>query len=214
MDILKALEWRYATKKFRKGKSLEKSKLDIILKAANLAPTSSGLQPFHVVLISDKNLKTKILPIFRNQIQVSDCSHLLIFAVWDDYTKERINEVYKRIKEARGDDHKLLKGYMDRITYLYTRRSSEINFNHAARQAYISLGFCMETAALLKVDAAPIENFDNSTLDKALGLNLKNLKSMVALCLGYRDTDNDWLVNMKKVRKPDKDFVIEIDAIS
>ena len=214
MDILKALEWRYATKKFRKDKSLEKSKLDIILKAANLAPTSSGLQPFNVVLVSNKKLKKQIRPIFRNQIQVSDCSHLLIFAVWDDYTKERINEVYKRIKEARGDDHKLLKGYMDRIAYLYTRRSSEINFNHASRQAYISLGFCMETAALLKVDAAPIENFDNSALDKALGLDLKGLKSVVALCLGYRDTDNDWLVNLKKVRKPDKDFIIEIDNVS
>ena len=199
MDILKALKWRYATKKFKADKSLEKSKLDIILKAANLAPTSSGLQPFNVILISDKNLKNEILPIFRNQIQISDCSHVLIFAVWDNYTKERIDTMYERIKEVRGDDHSLLEGYMDRIAYLYTRRSSEINFNHAARQAYISLGFCMETAALLKVDAAPIENFDNSALDKSLGLDLKNLKSVVALCLGYRDADNDWLVNLKKV---------------
>ena len=193
---------------------MEKSKLDIILKAANLAPTSSGLQPFNVILISDKNLKNEILPIFRNQIQISDCSHVLIFAVWDNYTKERIDTMYERIKEVRGDDHSLLEGYMDRIAYLYTRRSSEINFNHAARQAYISLGFCMETAALLKVDAAPIENFDNSALDKSLGLDLKNLKSVVALCLGYRDADNDWLVNLKKVRKPDKDFIIEIDNVS
>jgi nitroreductase len=214
MDILKALKWRYATKKFKADKSLEKSKLDIILKAANLAPTSSGLQPFNVILISDKNLKNEILPIFRNQIQISDCSHVLIFAVWDNYTKERIDTMYERIKEVRGDDHSLLEGYMDRIAYLYTRRSSEINFNHAARQAYISLGFCMETAALLKVDAAPIENFDNSALDKSLGLDLKNLKSVVALCLGYRDADNDWLVNLKKVRKPDKDFIIEIDNVS
>ena len=214
MDILKALKWRYATKKFKADKSLEKSKLDIILKAANLAPTSSGLQPFNVILISDKNLKNEILPIFRNQIQISDCSHVLIFAVWDNYTKERIDTMYERIKEVRGDDHSLLEGYMDRIAYLYTRRSSEINFNHAARQAYISMGFCMETAALLKVDAAPIENFDNSALDKSLGLDLKNLKSVVALCLGYRDADNDWLVNLKKVRKPDKDFIIEIDNVS
>jgi len=211
MDIIESLEWRYATKKFREDTPLETSKLNTILKSANLAPTSSGLQPFNIISISNQEVKKKILPIFKNQIQILDCSHLLIFAAWDNYTKERINKMANRIKEVRGEDSKLLKGYIDRIEYLYTNRSQAINYNHACRQAYIALGFCMETAALLKVDSAPIENFDSEQLDKALDLHSLNIKSVVALCLGYRNEEEDWLVNLKKVRNLEEDFIIKID---
>lgn len=211
MNVIDALEWRYATKKFDSSKVLEKEKLETILRAANLAPTSSGLQPFHIVLVSGEKAKKTILPIFKNQLQIFECSHLLVFAAWDNYTTERIKGYVDSIKKVRGEDSQQLRGYMERIESLYTNRSQEINFNHAIRQAYISLGFCLETAALLQVDSAPIENFDSGKLDKALGLDRRNLRSVVALCLGYRDKENDWLVDLPKVRKDLSEFVIRME---
>ena len=87
---------------------------------------------------------------------------------------------------------------------------AERNFEHAARQSYIAFAFAMAMAAELKVDSTPMEGFDNEALDKLLNLNERGLKSVTILPLGYRDENNDWLVNLKKVRHPKKDFLIEI----
>ncbi|MCX6307958.1 MAG: nitroreductase family protein, partial [Bacteroidia bacterium] len=89
-------------------------------------------------------------------------------------------------------------------------QSAEHNFAHTARQAYIGLGFALAQAAELKVDSTPMEGFDNAKLDELLDLESKGLKSVVLMPLGYRDAEGDWLVNMKKVRKPVDEFVTEI----
>ncbi|WP_256001931.1 NAD(P)H-dependent oxidoreductase [Pedobacter deserti] len=206
MSVIEALQWRYAVKKMN-GAPVEQEKVDQIIKAAHLAPTSSGLQPFEIIVITDKELKEKIRPIAFDQSQITDCSHLLVFAAWDNYTEERIRTVFAHTNAERGLPESATEDYVKRLLSLYTIRSAEENFQHAARQSYIAFGAAIIEAATLKVDATPMEGFNAAELDALLGLREKGLKSTTILPLGYRDTENDWLVNLKKVRKPLDSFV-------
>lgn len=210
MSLIKDLEWRYATKKFDPSKKVDQKLVDEIIKAAWLAPTSSGLQPFKVIEITNQELKDKIVPIAYNQQQVADASHVLVFAAWDNYTENRIDTIYGKITKDRGQDENQYTPYTDRLKKAYLNRNAQLNFEHAARQAYIAFGFAMAMAAELKVDSTPMEGFDEKELDKLLNLNKEGLKSVTILPLGYRDEANDWLVNLKKVRHPEADFLIQV----
>jgi len=209
MQFIEDLNWRYATKAMN-GEKVSDSKIGTILQAANLAPTSSGLQPFEVLVIKNKELKEKIKPIANNQSVITDCSHLLVFAAWDDYTEKRINDTFKVAEEIRGFNQEW-DNYRKLLINLYVGRSPQQNFEHAARQAYIGFSFAIAAAATERVDSTPIEGFKPEELDILLGLKEKGLKSVLLLPLGYRDADKDWLVNLKKVRKPESDFIKELD---
>ncbi len=209
MELINALNWRYATKKMN-GQAVSQDKVNTILEAAHLAPTSSGLQPFEIIVVTNADLKEKIKPIAFDQTQITDCSHLLIFAAWDNYTPERINEVFSRTVTERGVPADSMDDYKNRLLGRFSSRSAEQNFAHAARQAYIGFGIALAAAAELKVDATPMEGFDNAALDELLNLKEKGLRSVTLLPLGYRDTENDWLVNLKKVRTPKTRFITEL----
>lgn len=210
MELLDALKWRYATKKFDPTKKVDQVLVDKIVEAAWIAPTSSGLQPFEVLVISNQELKNKIVPIAFDQQIVADCSHLLVFAAWDNYTAERIDNIYAYTTTGREQPADRYNAYTDRLKAMYLNRSAEENFAHTARQAYIAFGFAMAEAASLKVDATPMEGFVGEEVDKLLNLGEKGLKSVTLLPIGYRDEENDWLVNLKKVRHPKEKFVTEI----
>jgi nitroreductase / dihydropteridine reductase len=210
MELLNALNWRYATKKMN-GEVVPQDKVNTILEAAHLAPSSSGIQPFEIIVITNKELKKQIKNIAFEQTQITDCSHLLIFAAWDKYTPERINEVFLRTVAERGLPEGTMDEYKNRLLGRHATLTAEQNFEHAARQAYISFGIAIVAAAELKVDATPMEGFDNVALDTMLNLKDKGLKSVTLLPLGYRDAENDWLVNLKKVRTPKKRFISELN---
>ena len=208
MALLEDLQWRYATKKYDPTKKVVQEDVDKILEAARLAPTSSGMQQFRVIVITDQELKNKIVPIAMEQQIVADCSHLLVFAAWDRYTEERIDKIYNYTTDERGLPRGQFKSYTDKLRALYLTQTAEENFIHTARQAYIGLGLAIAQAAELKVDSTPMEGFIGEELDELLGLKSKGLKSVLLLPIGYRDTENDWLVNMKKVRNPKDNFII------
>jgi nitroreductase len=210
MELLNALNWRYATKKMN-GEKVDQNLVDQILEAAYLAPTSSGLQPFQVFVISNEELKEKIKPIAYNQSQITDASHVLVFAAWDNYTEERINTVFKRMITERNMPEEAVADYKNNMIAMYTPRPAEVNFDHAARQSYIGFGMAIAAAAELKVDATPMEGFVADQLDELLGLREKGLRSTTILTLGYRDAANDWLVNLKKVRTPKEEFLTILD---
>lgn len=210
MELLDALNWRYATKKMN-GQAVPQDKVDKILNAAHLAPTSSGLQPFEVIVVTNPELKEKIQAIAYNQSQITDSSHLLIFAAWDKYTDLRINSIFDRLNTERGLPDSSTDDYRNRLISLYTNQTPQQNFEHAARQAYIAFGTAIAAAAELKVDATPMEGFDSDALDSLLNLEEKGLKSITLLPLGYRDEQNDWLVNLKKVRKRREEFITELN---
>ncbi|MGJ1268100.1 nitroreductase family protein [Sphingobacterium spiritivorum] len=210
MSLLEHLNWRYATKKMN-GQKVAQEKVDYIIEAARLAPTSSGLQPYKIIAISDPELKAKIQPIAYNQSQIVDASHLLIFAAYDEYTKQRVDEVFTQQEVERGLPAGFADDYKNQLFSSLSAREQQQQFEHAARQAYIGFGLAIAAAAEQKVDATPMEGFVNEQLDDLLELKKYGLKSVTILALGYRDTENDWLVNMKKVRKDVKDFVISLD---
>ena len=210
MELLKVLNERYATKKMN-GQVVPEDKVEAIIEAARMAPTSSGLQPFKVIVITNKELKEKIVTISFNQTQVVDCSHLLVFAAWDNYTTERISQMLDFTVDQRGLPVGTMDDYKNRLPSFYGPRAAELTFIHAAHQSYIAFGMAIPAAGELKVDATPMEGFDADALDELLGLREQGLRSVTMLPLGYRDAENDWLVNLKKVRRPKEDFVFTLD---
>ncbi|MFZ4582768.1 MAG: NAD(P)H-dependent oxidoreductase [Paludibacter sp.] len=211
MNLIEAFNWRYATKVFDKTRKLSSDEVNSIIEAARLAPTSSGLQPFEILLITNQELKSKISEISYNQQMPADCSHLLVFAVWDTYTDERIEHIYDITTNERDVAPDRYSAYKQRLKTVFSGRTTEQNFAHAAHQAYIALGFAMAQAAAIKVDTVPMEGFSSEELDKLLQLREKGLKSVVLLPLGHRDEANDWLIPMKKVRHPLSEFLTTID---
>ena len=159
------------------GQKIPQEKIDNIVEAISLAPTSSGLQPFEVYVIISQELKDKIKPIAWNQSVVSDCSHLLIFAAWDTYTEERINKMFDLVNEVRGVKNEGWENYRQMLLKEYPLRDPEINFNHAAKQAYIAFSQAITAAAFAQVDATPMEGFDANALDEILNLKEKGLRS-------------------------------------
>ncbi|WP_268035834.1 NAD(P)H-dependent oxidoreductase [Algoriphagus sp. PAP.12] len=209
MNVLQNLKWRYATKAMN-GQAVPQEKVDYILEAIQLTASSSGLQPYEVLLITNPELKAQIRKAAYDQSQITDASHVLVFAAWDQYTEERVNSVFKRNNEIRGLDDSATDAYRTRLLTMFNAQTQEQNFNHAAKQAYIALGSALVAAAEQEVDSTPMEGFDNEALDEILNLKEKGLKSVLVLPLGYRDTTKDWLVNMKKVRTPKEELITQI----
>jgi len=210
MELLNKLNWRYAAKAMN-GKEVSQDKIDNIIEAARLAPTSSGLQPFEIIVVKNQAIKEEIRPVAWNQSMITDCSHLLVFAAWDTYTEERINKMFDLTNEVRGFKNEGWENYRKMLLGSYPQKDAEENFNHAAKQAYIAFSAAIIAAAYESVDSTPIEGFDPAAVDKILGLKEKGLRSCVMLPIGYRDTDTDWLVNLKKVRKSTEDLVTVIE---
>ncbi len=210
MKLLERLNWRYAAKAMN-GKKVSQEKIDRILEAARLAPTSSGLQPFEIYVITNQEIKEKIKPVAWNQSVITDCSHLLVFAAWDTYTEDRINKMFDLTNEIRGFKNEGWENYRQMLLDSYPKKDPEVNFNHASKQAYIAFSHAITAAAFEEVDATPLEGFNPAEVDKILGLREKGLRSAVLLPIGYREEEKDWLVNLVKVRKSTEDLVTVID---
>ncbi|NGX86217.1 NAD(P)H-dependent oxidoreductase [Rahnella sp. Lac-M11] len=204
------LAWRYATKKFDPTKSVPADKLERIIEAVRLAPTSSGLQPFELFVVTNPEVREKIRAVAWNQAQVTDSSHLLVFAAWDDITEERVNMMFDLTNDVRGFVNEGWENYRKMLLGIVAERGTEANYQAAARQAYIGLGAALIAAAFEEVDATPMEGFDPAAVDEILDLKEKNLRSVIILPIGYRAHEGDWLVNLKKVRRSRENFVTEI----
>ena len=209
MNVVERMQWRYATKAMN-GEKVSDEKIERILEAIRLSPSSSGLQPYELLVITNPELKTELRPAAHNQGQVEDCSHLLVFAAWDTYTADRINAWFDLVNEVRGVQGEGWEKYRNSILNSYVPRAADLNFEHASKQVYIALGIAMLAAAMEEVDCTPMEGFIPAEVDRILGLEAKGLKSVLLLPLGYRNPEKDYLINAKKVRKSMSDFVHEI----
>jgi len=209
-DLLQDLQWRYATKKMDPSKAVPQEKVDRIVEAVRLTASSSGLQPYEVFVVTNPELRAQIKPHAWNQAQVTDCSHLLVFAAWDNYTVERINHMFDLVNTVRGFKNEGWEAYRQQILNTYPQRDAETNYQHAARQAYIGVGTALIAAAQEKVDSVPMEGFDPAKVDEILGLTARGLRSVVILPLGYRADEGDWLQNLEKVRRPQEEFVTAV----
>ncbi|MCI4443677.1 MAG: nitroreductase family protein [Lentimicrobium sp.] len=211
MSLIEDLNWRHAVKAFDPSKKVSQENIDKIVEAARLAPTSSGLQPFKVIVVTNQKLKDKLAAGALNPDCMRECSHIIIFAAWNRYTAERIDSVY----DFTTDERKLPRGrfgsYTDKLKSIYLPEPAEINFEHIARQTYIALGLALAQAAELKVDTCPVEGFNNKVVDDVLELEKYELKSVSLIYAGVSDPQRDWIASMKKVRVAKEDFVIELN---
>ena len=201
LTLGEAFNWRYATKRMN-GASIPKNDLNTILDAIQLAPTSRGLQSFKVIIVDDAETKSKILPFADNQQQVIECSHLLVFASWQSVSENQINDFIQFVANERGIPVERLEKMKSVLIKDQLPMNQDEFYNWTSKQIYISLGFALAQAATLKIDAAAMEGFNPKAVDKLLGLEEKKLRSVVLLALGYRDEQNDWLLPLKKVRRP------------
>jgi len=210
-ELLKKLHWRYATKKMNPAQAVSDEKVDRIVEAARLAATSSGLQPYEIIVVKSQAVREQMKPKAFGQSQITDGSHVLVFAAWDDYTPERINMMFDLHNTERNSKDEGWENYRKMLLGSYPTRGAEANFQHAAKQAYIGLGTALIAAAFEEVDATPMEGFDPAGIDEVLGLKARGLRSAVIMALGYRDTAQDWLVSLKKVRRSGTQFVTKVE---
>ncbi|MCB4797942.1 nitroreductase family protein [Neotamlana laminarinivorans] len=209
MSLLEDLNWRHAVKAYNPEKKVSQENIDKIVEAARLAPTSSGLQPFKVLVVTNQDLKEKLVKGALNPECMRDCSHVIVFAAWDRYTEERIDKVYNFTTDERGLPRGRFSSYTDKLKALYLNQPAEENFAHIARQTYIALGLALAQAAELKVDTTPAEGFSNAVVDEVLELEKLGLKSVSLMYVGVADNENDWIAHMKKVRIPTNEFLVE-----
>lgn len=207
MNLLESLQWRYATKKMN-GNKIPKDKLERILESTKLAPSSYGLTPYSVIVVEDQSIKEQLQSACYGQTQLVDSSAVLVFATWDDVTEESVDIYTQEIARQREIPVDVLSVLDGMIKGMLSNMTQEQKVIWAQKQAYIALGFALAAAAVEEVDSTPMEGFVPSQVDQVLNLGEHGLKSVIVLPLGYRDSENDYLVNQKKVRWDDSKFFI------
>jgi len=198
--LLEHLQWRYATKIFDTAKTIAPGVWQALEETLVLSPSSHGLQPWKFIVITDKEVRAKLLPHSWGQKQVTDCSHYVVFASIKKLSEADIDNYLARTAEVRGSTLESMKGYRGMMVgdLIHGARSKVIG-EWAARQAYIALGNFMTSAALLEVDTCPMEGFVPAEYDKVLGLEARNLTAAVCCAAGYR-SDLDKYARLPKVR--------------
>lgn len=206
MSLIEDLHWRHAVKAYDPTKKLSQEDLMKIVEAARLAPTSSGLQQFRLIVVGDQDLKEKMVAGALNPDCMRECSHVIVFAAWDEYTPERIDAIYDLTTDERGLVRGRFKRYTDMLKEKFGEMDKEEQYQHAANQAYIALGMALAQAAELRIDSTPIGGFDPKLVNELLDLPSKGLRSVCLLYLGYADPERDWVGQMKKVRNSMEEF--------
>ena len=199
MTLIEKLNWRYATKRMN-GTKVPQEKIDRILEAIRLSPTSFGLQPFKVIVVEDPALRERIYEEACHQPQIKEASHILVFAANKNVGAELVDDYMNLIAKTREIPVENLDGFRAAFDGIVAGDTAQ-NFIWTARQAYIAFGVGIVAATNEDVDATPMEGFSTEALDKILGLTEQNLGSTTILTLGYRDETNDQLVHAAKVRK-------------
>lgn len=207
--FVRALSWRYATKKFDPKKTVAAEDIETILGATNLTASSYGLQPYQFFLIQDKSLQEKLIDASYGQNQVHDASAVLVFAIRTNVNDDYIRQSAKETEEARGLESGQLDDYAKQMIGSIMGMDDDARKLWATKQAYIAMGTALASCAMQGVDACPMEGFVPAKYDEILGLESKNLQSVLVLPIGYRAEDDE-NGNFAKVRKPLNEMVIRV----
>lgn len=185
--FLDQLDWRRAVKTYDPEKKLSEENLNQILKATQMAPSSFGIQPYHVYVVTDAAVREKLRAAAWDQAQFTDASHLLVFASRTD-VMQRIDEYFDTASGGDAEKKAAMQGYRDVMEGFLGNVPEEGRKAWADRQTYIALGFALAAAAELEVDSCPMEGFSTGDFDQILGLP-ENMKSVVCLSLGYTNEE-------------------------
>lgn len=199
-NVLENRTWRYATKKFDSTKKVSDNDLEVLLEATRLSASSYGLQPYHVFVITDQKIREQLRPVSWGQSQITDASHLIVFANITDFGEELMDDYVNNVSTTRNIPSEGLKGYGDFMKSKLLDLPADTKSVWTARQAYIAFSNMMQAASELKIDTCPMEGFESEAYNEILGLSEKNLNASVVLAVGYR-SDEDETQHYAKVRK-------------
>lgn len=208
MESVKALKWRYATKKFDSEKILPAEKVEVLKKAFNLTATSYGLQPLKMLVIQNKELQDKLMGASYKQQQILTASHVLVICIEKEIGKSFIENYFKYVKDIRNTPDDILHPFKESLIGDFENKPLDDIRVWATHQAYLVLGTLLTVCAVEEIDSCPMEGFEPDKYDEILGLDKYNLRSVLALPVGYRSKD-DFFAELKKVRRPLEDTVIE-----
>jgi len=206
-NTIENLKWRYATKKFDTSKTISNEDFETLKKAMQLTASSYGLQPYKILNIEDKEIREKLRAASWNQSQIEDASHMIVLANMTDFGDELVDDYFENVIDTRNVTKEDVTDYANTIKSTIGQLSQEQKAVWTAKQAYIVVGNLLSAAAQLKIDACPMEGFQNEEYNKILDLNSKNLNAAVVVTLGYRSEEDD-TQHYEKVRKPENKLFI------
>lgn len=209
MDILEDLQWRYAVKKFDKNKTLTKVQVDVLKQAFNLTATSYGLQPVKLLIINDKKIQKELVAHSWNQPQVLEASHILVFCIPKNYTKDQVTSYFSLVKKIRNTPDEILNPFKDFLSGEIDKKTQVDLYQWNKNQAYLAMGNLLTVCASEKIDSCPMEGFVPEKYDEVLKLADQNLTSVLVMPVGFRAED-DYMKDLKKVRKPVEEVITEI----
>jgi len=208
-QVLDKLNWRYATKQFDSSKHVSPEDLETLLEAARLTASSYGLQPYHIIAVKDKDLRSKLRKASWDQAQITDSSYLLVLANKPTFGENLVDDYIDNLVETRGVSKQEVAGYSQMMKSSLLGLSDVQKNSWSTQQAYIVLGNLMNIAAEMKIDTCPMEGIDNSQYNDILGLADKNLNASVVLAIGYRSKE-DKTQDFQKVRYSKKQLITHI----
>ncbi|MXO05194.1 MULTISPECIES: NAD(P)H-dependent oxidoreductase [Flavobacterium] len=208
-NFLENQNWRYATKQFDASKKISDADLNTLKEAVRLSASSYGLQPYKVVIVENPELREKLKGAAWGQTQITDASHLFIFANDLNLDAGSVDKYISNISEVRGVPTEALGGFSDMMKNVIANLSEDAKHIWTAKQTYLALGNLLNAAAELKIDATPMEGFNAAQFNEILGFDKLGLNASVIATVGYRH-DDDKSQHQKKVRKSHEELFITI----
>jgi nitroreductase len=209
-QLINQLNWRYATKQFDPQRKISAADWQILEEALVLSPSSFGLQPWKFVVVTDPAIREKLVAVSYSQRQVADASHLVVFAIKKNLGEQDIDRHLDRIVEVRGVPRESLDPFRYiMVGSIVESRNEAERVAWATKQTYIALGNFLTSAALLGIDACPMEGFDPAKYDEILGLDKLGLSAVVVATAGYRAA-TDKYSQAKNVRFPRDEVLLKV----
>jgi nitroreductase len=207
--FLEGQNWRYAAKRYDAAKKISEADLKTLKEAVRLSASSYGLQPYKVVIVENPELREKLKGAAYGQTQITDASHLFIFASDVTLDAASVDQYINNISETRGVPVEALGGFSDMMKNVVGNLSSDAKNIWTAKQTYIALGNLLGAAAELKIDATPMEGFNAASFNEILGFDKLGLNAVVIAAVGYRHDEDD-AQHHKKVRKSHEELFITL----
>ena len=208
-SVVAALQWRYATKTYDASKKLSDEEADTVLEAGRLAPSSFGLEPWVFVVVSDPALRAKVREAAFGQTPVTDASHMVVVTRRTDMREHGTDELVERTARIRNIAPESLKTLREMVSGFIQGLDDQQLDAWVRAQVYIPLGIMLTTAALMGIDATPMEGFNPAGVDEVLGLKKRHLASTALMALGHRD-ENDPHTKLAKVRREKEEVVVQL----
>ena len=208
MEIVKALKWRYATKKFDPEKILSPEKIEVLKKAFNLTATSYGLQPLKLMVVHNKQVQEELRKASYGQQQLNTASHVLVICIEKEIGKAFIENYFRHVRKIRETPDDVLHPFRESLIGDFEKKPIEDIRTWATHQAYLVLGTLMSVCAVEEIDSCPMEGFEPERYDRILKLEDFGLTSVLVLPVGFRAED-DMFASLKKVRRPLEETVID-----